>query len=78
MELHLSQNVPVFEKAKEIIDNGERFSVEHIVSVIEELTLFEEEVRNIRQQIFEVTYHNVMRSLIAPIDGYFESEYEEN
>ena len=76
IEPHLSRNVPVFVRAKEIIDKENICSVEDIVSVIEELTEYEEEIRTLRQRIFEATYADVLFELIEPLKELFEEECE--
>ncbi|MHA1541640.1 MAG: hypothetical protein ACTSQH_01535 [Candidatus Hodarchaeales archaeon] len=74
IEHHLSRNVPIFVRAKEIIDKENIFSIEDIVSVIEELTEYEEEIRTLRQRIFEATYTDVLSELVEPIKELFEEE----
>ena len=76
VEHHLSRNVPVFVRAKEIIDKPKKCSVEDIVSVIEELTEYEKEIRNLRQSVFEATYSDILFRLIEPLDELFEEEYK--
>ena len=75
MEHHLSRNVPVFLRARAIIDKQNICSVEDIVSVIEELTEYEKEIRNLRQRIFEATYTDILFGLIDPLEELFEEEY---
>jgi hypothetical protein len=76
VDIHASHGVPVFIKAKEIILNENPDSIEHIVNVIEELALYEKEIRNTMKLVFESTYTDVLSSLIEPVDKYFEEEYE--
>ena len=76
MEIHASQGVPVFIKAREIILNENPDSIEHIVNVLEELALYEKEIRDTMKLVFESTYTDVLGSLIEPVDKYFEEEYE--
>ena len=74
-EHHLSRNLPAFVRAREIIDKQRTCSVEDIVSVIEELTEYEEEIRNLRKSIFEATYTDVLSQLIEPLEELFEEEH---
>ncbi len=76
VEHHLSRNVPVFIRAREIIDKLKISSVEDILSVIEELTMYEKEIRNLRQIVFEATYSDILFRLIEPLDELFEEEYK--
>lgn len=73
---HLSRNVPVFVRARQIIDKQSICSVEDIVSVIKELTEYEKEIRNLRQRIFEATYTDILFGLIDPLEELFEEEYK--
>ncbi|MFA9437988.1 MAG: hypothetical protein ACEROO_12895, partial [Candidatus Bathyarchaeota archaeon] len=67
VEHHLSRNVPVFVRAREIIDKHKISSVEDILSVTEELTMYEKEIRNLRQSVFEATYSDILFRLIEPL-----------
>jgi hypothetical protein len=42
--------------------------------VIEELTEYEEEIRTLRQRIFEATYTDVLSELIEPLKELLEEE----
>ena len=75
VEHHLSRNVPAFVRAREIIDKHKISSVEDILSVIEELTMYEKEIRNLRQSVFEATYSDILFGLIEPLAELFEEEY---
>ena len=75
MEHNLSRNVPAFVRARQILDKQNICSVEDIVSVIEELTEYEKEIRNLRQRIFEATYTDILFGLIDPLEELFEEEY---
>ena len=48
-ESHLLRNVPIFVKAREIIDKQKICSIEDITSVIEELIGYEKEIRDLRE-----------------------------
>ena len=76
IEYNLSRKVPVFIRARAIIDKQNICSVEDIVSVIEELTEYEKEIRNLRQRIFEATYTDILFGLIDPLEELFEEEYK--
>jgi hypothetical protein len=78
VEIHASHGVPVFIKVQEIMLNEEVESIEHIVNVLEELSLYEKEIRNTMKLVFESTYSDVLSELIEPVDEYFEEEYEEH
>jgi hypothetical protein len=76
VEHHLSRNVPVFVRARKIIDKQKICSVEDILSVIEELTMYEQEIRNLRKSVFEVTYSDILFGLIEPLAELYEEEYK--
>ena len=76
VEQHLSRNVPVFIRARKIIDKQRICSVEDILSVVEELSRYEKEIRNLRQSVFEATYSDILFRLIEPLDELFEEEYK--
>ena len=75
-ESHLSRNVPIFVRTREIIDKKKICSIEDIMSVIDELIEYEKEIRDLRQSIFEATYTDILFGLIEPIKVHFEEEYE--
>jgi hypothetical protein len=78
MKHHLSMEIPPFVKAKQIIDQENTYSVEEIVKTIDELSEYEKEIKNIKQQVIEATYTDVISTLIKPVDELFEAEYETN
>jgi hypothetical protein len=77
MDHHLSVNVPVFVRAKQIIDWENSYSVEEIVKTIDDLTEYVKEINDIKQDIIEATYPDIVSSLIEPINELFEEEFEE-
>lgn len=76
LEFHLSRKIPEFVKAKQIIDHENIYSIEDIMKTIDELTIFEKEIRTIIQQIIDATYNDILSTYILPLDIYFEKEYE--
>jgi hypothetical protein len=77
MEHHVSKGIPLFIKAKQIIDQEKPHSFEEIVKTIDEFSIYVDEVKNIRQEIIEATYGELLSSLIEPVDELFESEYKQ-
>jgi hypothetical protein len=67
MEFNLSSKAPLFVRAKQIVDLENIYSVEEIVKTIDELTEYEKEIRNIKQQIIDATCTRTHR--------YYEREY---
>jgi hypothetical protein len=76
IDFHLSRNVPVFVRARKILEKQNICSVEDIVSVIDELTEYETEIRELRQSVFEATYSDILFGLIEPLKEAFEEEYK--
>jgi len=76
MDFHSSRKVPVFAQAQEIIDQVKNCSIEEIVGIIDELSVYGKEIAKIKQQIIEATYTEIVSTLIEPVDEYFEAEYE--
>lgn len=76
MELHLSRKIPLFVRIKEIIDHDNIYSIEDIVKTIDELSMYEKQIKNIKLQIIDATYTDVLSKVITPLDGYFEEEYD--
>ena len=60
LESWASGNIPVFKKAKEILESSHEIPVENIIMVIEELVLLEKEIRSIHQTIFEIYYPKIV------------------
>ena len=60
LESYASRNIPVFKKAKEILDSSHEVPVENIIMVVEELILLEKEIRSIHQKIFEINYPEIV------------------
>jgi hypothetical protein len=78
MKHHLSKGIPLFVKAKKIINQENTYSIEDTVKIIDGLSEYEKDIINIRQQIIEATYNEVISILIEPVDELFEAEYETN
>jgi hypothetical protein len=55
MEFNPSSKVPLFVRTKQIVDLENIYSAEEIVKTIDELTEYEKEIRNIKQQIIDTT-----------------------
>ena len=78
IQLYNSRGVLLFSKAKEIILNKRDVdSVENIVSVLDELSMYEMEIQKIMELLLESTFSSVQSSLIEPVEKYFEEEYIE-
>ena len=76
MEFHHSRKIPVFVRALEIIEQENEYSIEEIVKTFDELSEYEKEIKKIKQQIIEVTYSEIISTLIDPVNEYFQEEYE--
>ena len=76
MEHHISRNIPLFIKVKQIIDQEKIYSIEEIVKIIDELIMYEKEIKNIRQRIIDATYNDILSTIIMPLNLYFEHDYE--
>lgn len=76
MDFHTSRKVPVFVQAQVIIDNEKSYSIEEIVKTFDELSEYEKELKNIKRQIIEATYSDIVSTLIEPLDELFEEEFE--
>jgi fibrillarin-like rRNA methylase len=76
MEFHVSKKIPLFVKIQEIIDHKNIYSIEYIVKTIDELTMYEKQIKNIKQQIIDATYSEIVSTLIEPLDEFFEEEYK--
>lgn len=75
MEFHLSRKIPVFIVAHGIIEKENDFSIEEIVKTFDELSEYELEIKNIKQQIIDSSYLKILSILIEPVNKYFEEEY---
>jgi hypothetical protein len=76
MEFHLSRKIPVFILAHGIIEQENECSIEEIVKTIDELSEYEREIKEIKQQIINTTYLKIVSNLLEPVNEYFEEEYE--
>ena len=76
MEFHLLRKIPVFVLAHEIIEQVSECSIEEIVKTLDELSEYEMEIKNIKQQIIDATYMEIVSTLIEPVNEYFEEEYK--
>ena len=59
-----------------LYDRENEYSIEEIVKTFDELSEYEKEIKKIKQQIIEVTYSEIVSTLIEPVNEYFELEYE--
>jgi hypothetical protein len=75
-EHHISRNVQLFVKVRDIIDKKRICSVEELLSVIEELEECEKVIRGLREQVIDASYDNIILRLIGPLDKLFEEEYK--
>ena len=50
-EWHLSKNVPVFQRASQLIQSPEESDIEEISAVIKELENYEAQIRVLRQEV---------------------------
>lgn len=64
MEFHLSKDVQVFVKVREILDNKHEYSIEEIIKTIDELSEYEKEIKKLKQQIIIATDMDIMSTLI--------------
>jgi hypothetical protein len=55
IEFNLSSKETLFDRAKQIVDLENIYSVKEIVKTIDELTKYEKEIRNIKKQFIDAT-----------------------
>ena len=68
------QKKNLFKQADDIISRKRQFTIEEIVTILEELSLIKAS-KWLQEQIIEVTYEEILNTLLAPVNSLFEEEY---
>jgi len=68
------QKKNLFKQADDIISRKRQFTIEEIVTILEELSLIKAS-NWLQEQIIEVTYEEILNTLLAPVNSLFEEEY---
>ena len=68
--------LPAFVRAKEIIRDPECCWIDEVLTLLDDLSIYEKEFKDIQQRLFEVTYNNIVYTLLEPLNKLFEEEYE--
>ncbi len=63
-EWHLARNVAIFEQATQIIKSPEGIELKEIYLVLDELKKYEDQIRGLRQAVFEATNRQMTKEWI--------------
>jgi glutamate mutase epsilon subunit len=72
-ELHISKHVPIFIRAKKILESNNDLDFEEVIAVQEELEEYEAQIRELRHEIFRVTQNDMIKIFVRS----FEEDIEQ-
>ena len=68
--------IPAFVRAKEIIRDPECCCIDEVLTLLDNLSIYEKVFKDIQQCLFEATYNDIVYTLLEPLNILFEEEYE--
>ena len=73
-DLHVSKSVPIFLRAKRILDSPQDLDFEEVIAIQTELEEYESQIRDLRHQIFRVTQNDMIKMFFRSFEEGIEQK----
>ena len=73
-ELHVSKSIPIFLRAKKILESTQDLDFEEVIAIQTELEEYESQIRDLRHQIFRVTQNDMIKMFFRSFEEGIEQK----